>query len=481
MTAIKFTCVKLIIPFLSLIGVVILVFQPNHTEAQLFAIQSSLSVNQSAIPEKIIATTDSVTTKPEKQQGKIASNTNEKKESNKPQKRHNSLFIKALGDRNVIEIKKDLIVYGNNHFPVFFRKFYIRVIEKTYLYPIILLFIFLIFIFILNIILVLLGIYFSNRTKNRRDKYIRIYSNLYERILRSYLFGETDWDKTLVKLKRINKPLNRKILTLVLFNFQENLTGEMDTQIPEIFVKLGLYKDAENTAKSSFYYHQIIGMRELTNLYPQGAMALVKIHLNDPNDLVRAEAQIAYIRLHPAKPFDFFRSLTSPFTRWTQLSAFYLFRLHQIPVPSFVDYLDSEHPNVRNFCLRMIIYFQQLENATAVFNLLDSQLELTRFLSIRAINELRLFQGKDLIKNRYPTETGKNRMEIIKTLKNIGNSDDFNFLESIIQSGSISEKTEACRSLYFMNTEGRERLLAMKQQSDIEIDKYLEHITDLRN
>lgn len=406
---------------------------------------------------------------------------NKNQENKKLKKKSNSIFLWIFGDKNVLELKKDLIRYGNEHVPLFFRKFYIRVIEKAYHYPIILLFIFLISIFILNIVLALLVLYYSNQQKNKKERYIRIYNNLYEKVLQSYLFGDIDWDKALIKLKRIKKPLNRNILTSVLFNFQENLRGGMDTQIPEIFVKIGLQHDAIKSTKSSSYFNKVRGIRELTNLYPEGAVEIIKDYLNDPNDLVRAEAQTSYIILHPDKPFEFFRTLTRPFTRWTQLSAFYLFRLHQLPVPSFVDYLNSEHPNVRNFCLRMIIYFQQLENATEIIKMLESKPERTRFFSIRAINDLRLEEGKELIKKKYSEETKNNKLEIIKALKNIGQTNDFDFLESIIQSGSVSEKTEACRSLYFMNKEGMERINFMKQYSKLEIEKYVAHVTDPRN
>lgn len=400
----------------------------------------------------------------------------------KPEKRSNYLVIRIFGDKNLIELKKDLIIYGNNHFPLFFRKFYIRVIEKTYRYPIILLFIILILFFILNVILVLWMLYYTNQQKNHKDRYIRIFEQLYEGVLRSYLFGEINWAKTVSKLKRLEKPQNRKILTAVLINFQENLRGEMDNRIPEIFVQLGLHNDSIKLTRSSVYYHRVQGIRELTNLYPKVAENIIEKYINNPNDLVRAEAQTSYIRIHPEDPFGFLKKLTSPFTRWTQLTAFYLFRQHQITVPSFVNYLDSDNKNVRNFSLRMIIFFQQLENAGAIFEMLNSTHEMTRFLSIRAINDLRLFEGKELLKKQFRVETSKNRLEIIKTIKTIGNAEDFEFLESIlIQSESISEKTEACRSLNFLNKDGKKRVNLLNQHAGLEIDQYLAHVTDPRN
>jgi len=404
-----------------------------------------------------------------------------KKNSSRLNKRNNYLFLLINGNKNAGEIKSDLIIYGNKHLPLSFRRPYFRIIEKAYNYPVILLFILFIFFFSLNILFVLLVLYYSNQRKNRKDRYTRIFQKMYEDVLRSYLFGDIDWEKALAKLKKIKKSLNRKILITVLFNFQDNLTGEMDSQIVGIFVKLNLYNDALKSTRSSHYYNKINGIHELTNLYPEVAEKIVQQFINDPNDLVRAEAQTSYIRLHPDKPFDFFKSLTSPFTRWTQVSAFYLFRLHQLPVPSFAQYMDSPNPNVRNFCLRMITYYQQLESANEIYRTLDNQLELTRFLSIHAISELRLFQGKDLIKKRYPFETQKNRIEIITALKNIGNADDFDFLESIIHSDSITLRTEACRTMYYMSSESRERLFLLKQESHLKIEQYIDYITDPRN
>lgn len=348
-------------------------------------------------------------------------------------------------------------------------------------YPIILIFISLIIFFIINISTILLVLYVTNKKKNHKERYIRVFGNMYEEVLRMYMFGEITWEVAQVRLKRIKKRLNRKILTSVLLNFQENLRGSVDNQILEIFVELGLFKDALKSAKSFFYYNKVMGISELTELYPQGAEEIIQQYINNPNDLVRAEAQTSYIRLHPEKPFDFLKDLRSPFTIWTQLTAFYLFRLHQLTIPSFIDYLNSDNPNVRNFSLRMIIFFQQLENAPEIIRLAESPLESTRFLSIRAINDLRLFEGKELIKSRYPYETEKNGLEIIKALKNLGNSEDFDFLETIVCSGSITAKTEACRSLYFMNAEGRERLIHLGQNADLEIERYVAHITDPRN
>ena len=247
----------------------------------------------------------------------------------------NQIVLWALGDKNVSEFKNHMAEFGNKNLPLFLRKSYMRFVQRTYTYPIILLLILLILGLIINVSVVLLVLYYTNSHKTHKERYIHIYRNSYEDVLRSYLFGEIEWDLALLKLKRLKKKLNRKILTEVLLTFKENLRGEMDSQIPQIFIKLGLERDSLRLCKSVFYFRRIEGLKALTNLDPENAKKIIPNYLNDSHFLVRTEAQIAYVRLYPENPFDFLKSLTSPFPRWTQLSSFYIFRLHKVPIPVF--------------------------------------------------------------------------------------------------------------------------------------------------
>ena len=393
----------------------------------------------------------------------------------------NYILHSLINENKISAFRNSLIDYGNDHLPMELRSFYIQVIEKSFRYPIVFLFMAFIIFFILNVISVILILNYTIRIKNHRKRYISIYAKIYEQTLLSYLFGEINWERAIIKLKRKDRKVNRKILISILLNFQENLRGEVDKFIPEIYNKLNLKKDSLKLTNSYFNYKKVQGIRELTYLYPTGAAGIVSELINDSNDNVRAEAQTAFIRLNPDDPFKFFQNLTKPFTRWTQLSAFNLIRIYQLPIPSFADFLDSKHADIQCFSLRMIIYFQQLENVGKILKMLENKDEQIRFLSYKAINDLRLFEGKELIKNKFPKETNKNKLEIIEALRNTGDLEDFDFLTRIIESEKVSFKIEACRSMYFMNNEGRERLLKLKNESIPEIELYLAHVTDQRN
>ncbi|MFV0591642.1 MAG: hypothetical protein ACK5M7_09675 [Draconibacterium sp.] len=304
---------------------------------------------------------------------------------------------------------------------------------------------------------------------------------MYEEVLLSYLFGAIDWETTYLKLRRRNKRANRRILTSVLISFNTNFKGEFESLIPETYTRLGLQNDSLKLARSRYNYKKVAGLMELTHLYPEGAKEMINGLINDPSDYVRAEAQTDYVKLNPQKPFNFFYLLQKPFALWTQISVFHLIRIHQLPVPSFARFLNIRHPNIRNFSLRMITYFQQLENAPEILQMIDSKLDKTRFLTYKAINDLRLYDSCDLLKKHFGNETEKNKLEILRALRNIGTEKDFEFLEDVMFSGTMSQKTEACRSMYFMGPKGKERLLEMNSQPSEELELLIAHVTDPRN
>jgi hypothetical protein len=386
-----------------------------------------------------------------------------------------------LNDDEISVLQRKLIGFGKDNIPQPFRGLYALTIEKSFEYPVVLFFLCLILIFILNIIGVFLLLNYTIKRKRRKERFLRIFGKMYEEVLIAYMFGSIDWPTTCVKLKRKKKRENRKVLISILLNFKENFRGDLEKLVPDIFIKLGLQNDSLQLANSSRIFRKTQGIIELTHLYPDGAKSIVSNLINAKNDYVRSEAQIAFIRLNPDEPFKFFENLIKPFTRWTQISAFNLIRIYQLPVPSFADHLNRRHVNIRNFSLRMIVYFQQLENIPGIIRMVESELEQTRYLSYVAINNLRIYEGKELIKSKYWNETGKNKLEIIKAFKNIGIDDDFDFLEKIILSEPVALKTEACRSLYFMNQNGKEKLDKMKNNSVQEIGQLIAHVTDPRN
>ncbi|AHW61860.1 hypothetical protein SAMN05444285_10768 [Draconibacterium orientale] len=397
-------------------------------------------------------------------------------------KQHNHSIINVfISDKKIELLKNKLTEYGEKHLPRKIRTVYLDIVEKVFDYSLLLFLAALILIFIANIAFVLLTLNFTIKRKNQKEKFGRIYGKMYEDVIMAYIFGNIDWEKALIKLKRIKNKANRRILISVLMNFKANFKGELEKFIPEIYVKLNLQNDSLKLARSRHSHKKVMGIMELTHLYPQGAKGMISTLINHSNDYVRTEAQIAYVTLNAENPFSFFEKLKQPFAKWAQLSVFYLIRLNQIPVPAFARFLSFKHYNIRNFSLKMITFFQQFEDVSEVIKMVDNEMEETRFLAYKAINDLRLYDSRELLKKKFEGETNRNKLEILKAFKNIGDTDDFAFLEEVMKTGSISLKLEACRSVYYMGQESRDKISKHTKEEIPELELLLAHVKDPRN
>ncbi|QIA08648.1 hypothetical protein [Draconibacterium halophilum] len=459
------------------------VVQAKH----LLIVQAGVSIQQPDTVESpedenaVIAITQEATA--ENQELKSADTIPIKKIDSSEKQKHPDYSVLSIfvSNKKIEQLKTKLIEYGEQHLPWKARKVYLEVIEKVFDYSILLLLAALILFFISNIAIVLLTLNFTIKRKNQKEKFKRIYGKMYEEVIMDYIFGNIDWEKALIKLKKIKNKPNRRILISVLMNYKVNFKGELERFIPEIYLKLNLQKDSLKLAKSRHSHKKVMGIMELTHLYPQGAKGMIRALTNDPNDYVRTEAQIAYVTLNAENPFSFFDNLKQPFAKWAQLSVFYLIRLNQIPVPAFARFLSFKHYNIRNFSLKMITFFQQLEDVSEVIKMVDSKMEETRFLAYQAINDLRLYDSRELIKNKFDGETKRNKLEILKAFKNIGDLDDFTFLEEVMKTGSTSLKLEACRSVYYMSEESRDKISKHTKKEIPELELLIAHVKDPRN
>lgn len=386
-----------------------------------------------------------------------------------------------IGMENLEKLESLILKEVTPHLPKSWIPFYEKMIVSAFRFPVILFFMMLIILFILNAMVIVMILEFSNTIKNHLVRFDALYTTMYERALTGYIFQEYDMETAVKRIKGIRHARNRKVFISVLFNFKMNLSGDLEQKLLDIFFRLGLEKDSIRKTQGRSFYGRIVGIRELTNLYPSMALPVVETYINDANDELRAEAQTSYVRLNHEEPFHFLNDLRKPFTRWTQLTSFYIFKLHKLPAPSFVEYLKSELYNVQNFSLRMIIYFQQKENAQEIIKLLYAKREMTRFLAIRAVNELGIHEAKPLFKEIFEKETYKNRVEIIKGFVHMGEEEDFGFLENIIRQKDVTLKIESCRSMYFMNSYGREYLMSLSSDPALNIESYIAHISDHRN
>ena len=264
-------------------------------------------------------------------------------------------------------------------------------------------------------------------------------------------------------------------------DFQKSFRGDSDRQIMELYQRMNLSKISYDKTYAMSFYEQVKGLRELTNMKHHQAIEMIVAKLNDPNDIVRTEAQICYPVANPETPFDFLSILEKPFSKWAQLNIYYSIKIHEMPVPSFDKWINSNNTNVVNFCILMIDLFQQQDNSQDIIRLLNAQDETTRNLAISASGNLHLFDSKEVMKNNFRMETLKNQIEITKMFNIIGDETDITFIEQIIQCEIIALRLESVRTLYNLGEGGRAHLTALNQSMNFVLSPYISHIQDNRN
>ncbi len=385
-------------------------------------------------------------------------------------------FTAKYGDKN---LRKILIDKGINLFPEPFLSYYIQAVEKAFRFPFIFFFIAIIFVLAGNVFSVIAILFVTNLIMNIRSKKRKGLRDHYEQILTNLMLQVIDKKEAILQLSKFKRKKN--LLIEVMMDFQKSFRGDADRIIIDLYQEMDLGKTSYDKTFAISFFNQVIGIRELTNMHPYHATEMIATRLNDQNDIVRTEAQICYPQVNKEFPFDFLSILEQPFSKWAQLNIYYYIKIHELPVPSFDKWLQSDQQNVVIFCIQMISLFQQQENSNEIIHLLNDPNEFIRFEAIKTCGELNIFESKQILKESFRTETLNNKVAITKSFSYIGEDTDLAFLEGIARSKEISLRLEACRTMYQLGEKSRDYLQNLNQSMNFVLTAFIAHIKDPRN
>lgn len=394
---------------------------------------------------------------------------------------YNNFITRSFFKQFATENLRNTLVRWGADLPKPLDGFYLLVIDTSFSYPIIFLIFALILGLISNVLFVIGILFLSNRIMNYRARKIKHLRSIFEKIVTDLMLQVIDLDEAVRFLSKPKLKKHRNLLIEVLMDFQKSFRGDSDRQIIELYQELDLVRASYQKTLALSFYQKVLGIRELANMHPHYATEMIEARINDPNDIVRTEAQIAYPHVNLEAPFDFLSILKTPFSRWAQLNIYYFIKIHEMPVPSFDKWLNSDHQNVVNFSILMIALFQQQENAPEILHLLHSPYEATRCEAIRACGELHILECRQELKDRFQEESLRNRIEILKVFNKIGDAGDFQFLESVLKTDEISLRLEACRTMVEIGSEGINRLSYADEAMNFALTPYIAHVRDPRN
>ena len=370
---------------------------------------------------------------------------------------------------------------------VFYRQFPVsisiwleKIVNITYTKLIALIFVILIIYLLLNVILVSIFVIINNIRRSIRENRQKKLREQYQGKLTNFLLTDERTFKEVVNLARIRKREKRQILIGELLNLQSNVSGEANKKLSNLYYALQLDRDSLKKLKQLDWIIKTKGLKEISQMDVKRAIPRIDRFLNVKNDVLRSEAQLALVRLNVNDPFSFLDRLTKFFTQWEQLHIHTIVKRHKIIVPDFSRWFDSKNDSVVIFAVKMATIYYQTHCAKDLVELLSHPNTAVRNIAIQSIGLMSLQELDKQLMQIYADEDYQNKLAIIKSLQQIPDGKQIEFLTNVISEKDFNLQLEAARALYNMGNSGRERLEKLEMELNEDFKKIIKHISDNR-
>ncbi len=274
--------------------------------------------------------------------------------------------------------------------------------------------------------------------------------------------------------------VNRDVFTSELLSLHANLTGDSADKLVELFQLAGLKKYSIRKASHSSWNVKAKGFRELAQMKIKEESKLISKYLNSGNEVLRIEAQMAWIQLNPNDPLSFCDDPEVNLTEWGLLNS--LVALKKIDaVPDFRRWLSSSNKSVALFALKMSGVFKQFDNIDLVTHRLDDIDLDIRHEAICALGKMAVPSPGNGLRQLFLTEGSENKTEIIRSLIMMSDSSNIPFFEEVLLTETeISLRILSARGLVSLDSVGEDRVNSLYKEGDPVLKTIIIHAKDER-
>jgi HEAT repeat protein len=244
---------------------------------------------------------------------------------------------------------------------------------------------------------------------------------------------------------------------------------------------LHLEKDSIKKLSNSKWHINIKGFRELAFMGITDANPNIHKFLKSKNNTLRTEAQLALVRLNEKDPFTFLDHLVHPFTLWEQLGVYELLSTHNLPVPQFSRWTNSQNKTVTLFALRMIQVFKQREAFEQIVECLGHYDDEIRRTAIHICGELQMRESLPYLRSLYKGEVFENCYEIIKAMGKMPDESMLSFLKLVLdKEDDVLLQIEAAQAIQRMGEVGVSALVKLMKSEYKNYQIIIRHVLDKR-
>lgn len=336
---------------------------------------------------------------------------------------------------------------------------------------------------LITMVAALAVVLFMRTKRERKSKDVYKLKSNYQNRLINYLYEESEREKEQEEIKKISKDsFSRKILINEMIDLSINLSGDPKRILRDLYISLDLHEDSIKKAYANSWHIKIKGFRELAFMDIHDANIEIKRCLNSSNPILRMEAQLALVRINEVDPFSFLDYVKEHFTVWEQMTVYETIIYHDLAIPDFSRWLDSENKSVVIFSLRMIKLFKQDQAVPQLLQMVDYPDDDVRNELYVTLGVLQKDEIRKVIKTQFLTETHENKMAILKALGRFKNAEDIEFYKRVIEEHEeVDLQIEAAKGIRKVGDTGKKEL-----QELVHTDNYrnyqiiIKHVLDER-
>ncbi|RZS98070.1 hypothetical protein BC751_3702 [Cecembia calidifontis] len=232
----------------------------------------------------------------------------------------------------------------------------------------------------------------------------------------------------------------KDLLLYNIINLAKNFKGEQYNRLLAITFKFGLMDYIHSLLSSGFWYMKSKGIYFLKELnYYQSAESIFPFIFSKQANL-RFPALLGYISLAKKNPLDVIKEYSNSLSPLEMISLMDVIKKRKLKKPdNLKNWLSLKEDTLLIFALKLVSYYNDLDSAPEVMNLIDNPNQRVRNEVFKSIGKLLLFEAEEVLIKSFYHENDQNQIEIIRTLKEIGGQDTIEFLYYILTLKRSSE------------------------------------------
>jgi hypothetical protein len=318
----------------------------------------------------------------------------------------------------------------------------------------------------LIILIILISLKLLRQSLRAKEVELEKFKKDYESKLVEYLYsGNEDGEEIsdtqlsiIEKLKTcIQKRSKRKLITSLLYDLMNQVSGEMSKSIKTLYFKSGLISFALSKLKSKRWDVLAKGIVELRRFRVEEVHADISKFINHPRSEVRNEAKLYMVNLFLFDGLSFLDNLEIPLSEWSQIQL--LETLHRFDNQQICDikpWLKSSNNSVVMFALKLAQVYNQFEVKDVLMELLSHNDKKIRVKTIEVLSQLYGFEAKEMLKTNFNNLSLEEQISFFGLLEKLAATEDEPFIE---------------KHLFHKNFEVQ--LLALKILKSINIDRFM--------